>query len=375
MNCSAATFGVFGCIFIVLTFVQAACSINGVLSNPPLGQMVEIESTADTNSYKGRMRYHIKCEGSHNDKSTILFEVGGGSSMIDALAIQQLVVESGRRMCIYDRAGFGWSDFQINPVFEGWRDQRNLYKVLEKIGEIDAQRGLTLAGHSAGGEQIQQFAFLYPDLIKGLGIFDGYPDYVIFDLGAAQNFTTEMQNSARQSTRTLGRLYEFVGVLSMLRWFWPNSKINPEKYSKIHREMYVNNRNWAAQMQSFGKGTEPTEILTELANQEILLNREVGINTCHGKCDIKWPKLKNLNAKVLIIPAGATVTANCDDDSQGCRTQKATKKSYLEQAQLYYETLGQKENSHFEIAQNMTHGFVYENADYLADKIVKYLDK
>ena len=94
-------------------------------------------------------------------------------------------------MCIYDRAGFGWSDFSVNPVFDGFRDQRNIYKVLQKINEIDETRGLTLVGHSAGGEQVQLFAYTYPTLVKGLGIFDGYPDYVKLDLGAVKNYTVE----------------------------------------------------------------------------------------------------------------------------------------------------------------------------------------
>jgi pimeloyl-ACP methyl ester carboxylesterase len=55
-------------------------------------------------------------------------------------------------MCIYDRAGYGWSDFGIYPTSEGFRQQNDLYKVLSQLNEIDVTRGLSLFGHSAGGE-------------------------------------------------------------------------------------------------------------------------------------------------------------------------------------------------------------------------------
>ena len=77
---------------------------------------------------------------------------------------------------------------------------------------------------------------------------------------------------------------------------------------------------------------------------------------------------------MLIIPAGATVTANCDQEPW-CPSAKAGAKAYLDQAQKYYETLSKPENSHFEIAANMTHGFVYENAEYLGEKIIQYLNE
>ena len=70
---------------MLLVFIQAACSTAGL--SKPIGQIVEIESTSDSNAFKNKMKYHINCNGSHNGKSTILFEVGGGSSMIDAIGI------------------------------------------------------------------------------------------------------------------------------------------------------------------------------------------------------------------------------------------------------------------------------------------------
>ena len=74
--------------------------------------------------------------------------------------------------------------------------------------------------------------------------------------------------------RSLGRLYNFVGVVSMLRWFWPATQsFSPANLASAHHENYVNNKNWAAQMMSFGLGNETTLNLKKMAEQDAAVGK------------------------------------------------------------------------------------------------------
>ncbi|CAL5993958.1 Alpha/beta_hydrolase fold-containing protein [Hexamita inflata] len=374
-TCSAVTFGVFGALFAVLVFMQAAISAaNRNKSNP--GYRIEFTSTADHGKHSKKISFNMNCAGNANGLSTILFEVGGGSSMLDAVALQQYVSKNNRRMCIYDRAGFGWSDFPITPVYSGNRIFRDTYNMLVASGE-DLSHGLTLVGHSAGGEQAQIFAQLYPDLVRGLGILDAYPDYLEFNMKPVFNWTSSQIKADQNRVRSVGRLYELVGSLSMLRWFWPKStNFNPPELQKAHREQYINNKNWAAQMLSFGKGNDTTRILREMAEKDALEGLEIGINECKGvwsdqaACDVKWPKLKR-DIPVLVIPAGTTVRKECDVTDHKCVIDKKGAEAYMNQAQLYKDTLSTK--GKLIVGENMTHGFVYENFEWVGQQILEWL--
>ena len=72
------------------------------------------------------------------------------------------------RVCVYDRAGRGWSESAGRPQ-DGVEIATDLHTLLERAGE----RGpFVLAGHSAGGIYVLNFAHLYPKQVAGVVLLD-----------------------------------------------------------------------------------------------------------------------------------------------------------------------------------------------------------
>ena len=82
------------------------------------------------------------------------------------------------RVCVYDRAGKGWSD----PAPEGADPLAvvtDLHTVLERHGETGP---FVLAGHSSGGVYVQAYAATYPNDVAGLVLLDSQPRTALTDL-------------------------------------------------------------------------------------------------------------------------------------------------------------------------------------------------
>ena len=67
------------------------------------------------------------------------------------------------RVCVYDRAGHGWSEPAGSPP-DGAQTATDLHALLER-GEVPGP--FVLAGHSFGGLYVQSIAAQYPDDVAG----------------------------------------------------------------------------------------------------------------------------------------------------------------------------------------------------------------
>jgi pimeloyl-ACP methyl ester carboxylesterase len=72
------------------------------------------------------------------------------------------------RVCVYDRAGHGWSELADSPQ-DGAQIATDLLTLLER-GDVPGP--YVLAGHSFGGLYVQSFAAQYPDDVAGLVLVD-----------------------------------------------------------------------------------------------------------------------------------------------------------------------------------------------------------
>jgi pimeloyl-ACP methyl ester carboxylesterase len=133
----------------------------------------------------GGHRLHIHCTG--NGSPTVVLEdgLGEGSTRMSAW-IAPGVAES-TRVCVYDRAGRGWSEPGPDDA-DPLAVVTDLHTLLERHGE---QGPFVLAGHSSGGVYVQAFAATYPDEVAGMVLIDsqpaeaftGLPDYPSFYSG------------------------------------------------------------------------------------------------------------------------------------------------------------------------------------------------
>ncbi|MGQ0657762.1 MAG: alpha/beta fold hydrolase [Chromatiales bacterium] len=122
--------------------------------NPP-GQLVDV----------GGYRLHIYCEG--EGTPTVVMDAGLGGSALEWLPVHG-VIKNHTRSCVYDRAGYGWSDPDPLP-----RTSSRIADELSLLLQKAAIPGpYTLIGHSFGGYNVQLFARRHAHLTAGLVLVD-----------------------------------------------------------------------------------------------------------------------------------------------------------------------------------------------------------
>jgi pimeloyl-ACP methyl ester carboxylesterase len=113
----------------------------------------------------GGHRLHLACSGSGSP--TVVLEPGGGE-MSSNLGWITPVVARTTRVCVYDRAGRGWSEPADTPQ-DGLQIATDLHTLLHRGG---VPGPYVLAGHSFGGLYVLTFAARYPDEVAGLVLVD-----------------------------------------------------------------------------------------------------------------------------------------------------------------------------------------------------------
>ena len=156
------------CLLVVAAALPAAAQAPAVFEKPAApGQLVDIDN--------GR-RLHILCKGDA-DGPTVIFEAGLSQyppSLTYGKAQEAIALFA--RVCIYDRAGLGWSD--AGPSARTHGDMvEDLHRLLA-AAKVPAP--YVLVGHSMGGLLVRQFAQAYASEVAGVVLADATPD-TIFD--------------------------------------------------------------------------------------------------------------------------------------------------------------------------------------------------
>ena len=112
-----------------------------------------------------KFRLHVSCQGSGD--TTVLFEAGLGGSSIEWIPVQQSIA-TRTRACIYDRAGYAWSDPSPNRS-----DARSLAREADiMLDRVGANGPLLLVGHSFGGFVVRELAILRQSDMIGMVLVD-----------------------------------------------------------------------------------------------------------------------------------------------------------------------------------------------------------
>ncbi|MDC7120847.1 alpha/beta hydrolase [Cellulomonas fimi] len=116
----------------------------------------------------GEHRLHLSCAGSGNP--TVVLEPGAGMVAAQLELVAPVIAEQ-TRVCVYDRAGRGWSE----PATTG-QDAEQIATDLHTLLEEGGVPGpYVLAGHSFGGLYALTFAARYPDDVAGMVLVDTTP--------------------------------------------------------------------------------------------------------------------------------------------------------------------------------------------------------
>ena len=122
---------------------------------PAPGQLVDV----------GGFQMHIHCMGEGNP--TIILESGAGSFSTDWELIQPEIAETNR-VCVYDRAGYGWSERSPQP--QSAAEITSALHTLLNNGGIEGP--YIMVGHSLGGLYVRLYQKQYPDQLVGIVLVD-----------------------------------------------------------------------------------------------------------------------------------------------------------------------------------------------------------
>lgn len=133
---------------------------------PPAGELVDV----------GGYKLHINCVGptkpDGEELPTVVIESGAGTVSPIYHWIRDGVAEK-TRVCVYDRAGLGWSE-ESNLPRDAGTISNALHTLLEKEG---IERPFVFAGHSIAGLYMRDYVERYPDDVAGLVFLDpSHPD-------------------------------------------------------------------------------------------------------------------------------------------------------------------------------------------------------
>jgi pimeloyl-ACP methyl ester carboxylesterase len=140
---------------IIGTVYQTAATEADQRNFPPPGNLIDV----------GGFKMHIQCEGA-GSPTVILEAMAGGTSTYWGWI--QPEVQKETRVCVYDRAGFGWSESDPEPQSLA-RTARNLHAL---VVNANVEGPYILVGHSLGGVYVRQFAADYPDEVSGVIMLD-----------------------------------------------------------------------------------------------------------------------------------------------------------------------------------------------------------
>jgi pimeloyl-ACP methyl ester carboxylesterase len=108
---------------------------------------------------------HIHCMG-EGSPTVVLETLSGGTSSYWGWVQPEVAMRT--RVCVYDRAGRGWSEADPEPISLE-RTARNLHTLLVNA-RVDGP--YVLVGHSIGGIYVRQFAVQYPEDVAGIVLVD-----------------------------------------------------------------------------------------------------------------------------------------------------------------------------------------------------------
>lgn len=184
----------------------------------PLGTMVRV----------GDHSLHIYCTG--EGPITVILESGGGSWSLDWSPVQPEISKFAK-VCSYDRAGFGWSDFGPEP--------RDLDRIVSELNLLLQNANIAppyvMVGASKGGTIVQAFEHNHPELVSALVLVDGRP---VEYRAIYKELAADIQAQTSLEQEIINGLFEF-GFLSVSAYLLASFSV-PDAIPLPLKQYYLN---------------------------------------------------------------------------------------------------------------------------------------
>jgi pimeloyl-ACP methyl ester carboxylesterase len=216
----------------------------------------------------GGHKLYISCTGSGSP--TVILEAGLGEPAAMMAGWVQPGVAASTKVCVYDRAGEGWSELADTPQ-DGLAIASDLHTLLSRA-EVDPP--YVLVAHSSGGPYVEVYAARYPADVAGMVLLDAQPVDAFANLpGYAAEYKYGIR-AAAGLTPAVARL----GVMRLIyssavpglpareraevRAFWSTST-----YSRAFRDEVAGLRDALTQAQALTSlGDKPLVVVTAVKN-------------------------------------------------------------------------------------------------------------
>jgi pimeloyl-ACP methyl ester carboxylesterase len=169
---------------------------------PMTGQLIDV----------GGYRLHINCTGSGSP--TVVIQPGGGD-FSSGMAWIAPAVAAHTRVCVYDRAGRGWSEPPDSPQ-DASQIATDLHTLLQRA---HVPGPYVLAGHSFGGLYVLTHADRYPDDVAGLVLIDATNPATTADPAKAEAYDIGSYDAATDRVAALGAAAARLGVVRLVGSF------------------------------------------------------------------------------------------------------------------------------------------------------------
>lgn len=121
------------------------------------------------------LRIHYLCAGPSNSSSpTILFESDYSHGYADFYGLQLLLTQAGRRSCIWDKPGLGYSDFLFSDM-NTFNNYLLYYNNFIRTLARTERAPFVWVGWGGGGSIVYDFASRNSDLFASITYLDVYP--------------------------------------------------------------------------------------------------------------------------------------------------------------------------------------------------------
>jgi pimeloyl-ACP methyl ester carboxylesterase len=272
---------------------------------PMPGQLIDV----------GGHRLHLHCTGSGSP--TVVLEPGGGEMSSNMGWIAPAVARD-TRVCVYDRAGRGWSEPADTPQ-DGAQIATDLHTLLQR-GHVPGP--YVLAGHSFGGLYALTYAARYPDEVAGMVLVDSTDRASAAKLRTASRYdggsydvlgrvSALVSSTARLG---LGRLYAHVASGSL-----------PPRSEGEYRASVASASNLRSTIDEYVQANASTQEAAALRNFAdkplVVLTAGIGSDATHSAAQNELATLSTNSAHRVIV--GADHEALIGDEDGAANTTQA----------------------------------------------------